>query len=202
MSSRSFYNAEMLDFLRESPDSIIGKISQRHSQEINHEQTGAWLSQIHILQKSLVSFTEGFLLFEVLIPRMGKRADVVIIYKNLIFVIEFKVGAKDYHANDIRQAHAYALDLHHFHEGSHNKSIVPILVATNAKAKNDAVTFGTDSVYEAMRANQFNVVEIIDQCVRKIQSPAPINVGEWLMRPISLRLPSLRQHRRFTRIMM
>jgi hypothetical protein len=180
MSSRSFYNAEVLDFLRESPDAIIGKITQRHSQEITHEQTGAWLNQIQLLQKCLVNLNEGFLLFEVLIPRMGKRADVVLIYKNILFVLEFKVGAKDYHAGDIRQAHGYALDLHHFHEGSHDKCIVPILVATNAKPKTDPITCGLDLVYEPLRANQTNLFDVIAQCVRDIQNPPAIHVGEWL----------------------
>ncbi|MBC3883166.1 DUF2075 domain-containing protein [Undibacterium sp. LX40W] len=180
MSSRSFYNAEVPDFLRESPDAIIGKITQRHSQEINHEQTGAWLSQINLLQKCLAGLTEGFLLFEVLIPRMGKRADVVLIYKDILFVLEFKVGAKDYHASDLRQAHGYALDLHHFHEGSHDKCIVPMLIATNAKSKHDPITCGADLVFEPLRANQENVLAMIEQCVRQIENPPTINVGEWL----------------------
>jgi hypothetical protein len=50
-----------------------------------------------------------------------KRADVLLIYKNLIFILEFKVGAQDYAAQDMRQAHGYAIDLHHFHDGSHEK---------------------------------------------------------------------------------
>lgn len=180
MSSRSFYNADVLDFLRESPDAILGQITRNHSQEITHEQTGAWLSQIALLQKCLANLTEGFLLFEVLIPRMGKRADAVLIYKNLLFVLEFKIGAKEFHAGDIRQAHGYALDLHHFHEGSHDKCIVPILIATHAKLLNDPITAAADLVYEPIRANQFNLIEIIKQCVGHIANPPVIEVGEWL----------------------
>lgn len=180
MSSRSFYNAEVVDFLRESPDAIIGKITQHHSQEITHEQTNAWLHQIRLLQECFAPPTEGFLLFEVLIPRMGRRADVVLIYKSILFVLEFKVGAKDYHAGDLRQAHGYALDLHHFHEGSHDKCIVPILVATHAKAKLDELKCGADTVYEPLRANQINLFAIIEECTRHITSPPRIDVGEWL----------------------
>lgn len=180
MSSRAFYNADIASFLAESPDAIIGKITQNHSQEIVHQQTGAWASQIEILQLALQDLDEGYLLFEVLIPRMGKRADAVLIYKNILFVLEFKVGAKEYALQDLRQAHGYALDLHHFHEGSHDKFIVPILVATAAKEKSNALQQASDSVYEPLRANQSNLASVLQYCVKQIENPPPIDVQVWL----------------------
>ena len=116
-----------------------------------------------------------------LIPRMGRRADVVLISsKNILFVLEFKVGAKDYHAGDLRQAIGYALDLHHFTKASNDKCIVPILVATHAKAKSDELKCGADAVYEPLRANQTNLFAIIEECTRHITNPPRIDVGEWL----------------------
>jgi len=96
MSRRAYYSAELSAFLIESADSIVGKITQNHPQNIEHLQTGAWRKQIEILQRELKDLTSGHILFEVLIPRMGRRADAVFIYKDLIFVLEFKVGADEY----------------------------------------------------------------------------------------------------------
>jgi hypothetical protein len=45
------------------------------------------------------------------IPRMGKRADAIIISGGQIFVIEYKVGADDYQKHAIDQVLDYALDL-------------------------------------------------------------------------------------------
>ena len=63
---------------------------------------------------------------------MGKRIDVVLIINNVIFILEFKVGEKEYLHTAIEQVWDYALDLKNFHQPSHNAVIVPILVATEA----------------------------------------------------------------------
>jgi DUF2075 family protein len=167
-------------FLADSTDAIIGKITQNHSQEIVYQQTGAWASQIEILQTALQNFENGYILFEVLIPRMGRRVDAVLIYKNILFVLEFKVGANEYLPQDIRQAHGYALDLHHFHEGSHDKIIVPILIATTAKEKSESLNKCSDGVFEPLCANRTNLASIIQNCVTQINSSSTIDVLEWL----------------------
>ncbi|BBB58278.1 hypothetical protein UNDKW_0005 [Undibacterium sp. KW1] len=180
MSNRAFYTADVTSFLNESTDSIIGKITQNHSQELLHQQTGAWLSQIDILQESMQGFNEGYLFFEFQIPRMGRRADAVLIYKNIIFVLEFKVGAEDYAAQDIRQVHGYAIDLHHFHEGSHDKIIVPILVATRASVRQRGSMQQVDSVYDPLRANSTTLRNTLQYCVDHISNPPPIEFYTWL----------------------
>ena len=40
---------------------------------------------------------------------MGRHADAVLIFKNIIFLLEFKVGANDYAPQDMRQAHGYVI---------------------------------------------------------------------------------------------
>ena len=114
MSIRAFYAASIQLFLNETAEAIIGKISQSHTQDLKFQQTGAWATQIKILHEALNEFEDGHIFFEFQIPRMGKRADVVLLYKDIIYILEFKTGAKDYMPADIRQAHGYAIDLHHF----------------------------------------------------------------------------------------
>lgn len=180
MSHRAYYSAEVVHFLIEPVDSIIGKITQNHSQSLEHLQTGVWARQIEILQDAIQPLREGHILFEVQIPRMGKRADAVLIHKNLIFVIEFKVGANRYLPQDIRQAHGYAIDLHHFHEGSHDKTIIPILVATEAKKTEFKVPVEVDFVYEPITTNKNDLYTALEYCIRHIPPHEPIRFEEWI----------------------
>lgn len=180
MSNRAYYSRELVQFLIEPIDSIIGAITQCHSQNLEYQQTGAWVRQIEILQIALQSLNEGHILFEVQIPRMGRRADTVLIYKNIIFVIEFKVGATQYLPQDLRQTHGYAIDLYHFHEGSHGKTIIPILVATEAQTIDLALPKHVDDVYEPITANKENLYAIILRCVNYIQARQNINYQDWL----------------------
>lgn len=132
MSNRTFYSASFRQFLSDSIDSIVGQLSQHITQNLTHQATSAWHFQIKLLQEILQTFGDGHIFFEFLIPRMGRRVDVVLIIGGVIFVLEFKVGAQHYYKQDIRQAEGYALDLANFHEPSHGQRICPLLVATHA----------------------------------------------------------------------
>ena len=65
---------------------------------------------------------------------MGKRIDVVVIIGSIIFILEFKVGEREFPSYAIDQVWDYALDLKNFHETSHEHFIAPILIATKAKS--------------------------------------------------------------------
>lgn len=180
MAIRAYYSSTVSQFLLESVDSIIGKITQEHSQDIVQQQSSAWNAQIEILRATLKPFLDGHILFEVQIPRMGRRADAVFIFKDIIFLMEFKVGAKHYASNDLRQAHGYALDLHHFHEGSHNKSIMPILIATNAPAATNSLLLHSDQVFEPICTNDKQLYDVIVRCIDAAPARQPINYQTWL----------------------
>ena len=128
--NRAYYSDQITAFCKLSSDEILGKLSQ--GGEFLTEQRDAWLEQICILQTALEPY-EGSIYFEYSIPRMGRRIDVVVLIKAVIFVLEFKVGEKEFHAHAIDQVVDYALDLKNFHEPSHNLAIAPILIATKAK---------------------------------------------------------------------
>jgi hypothetical protein len=100
---------------------------------LEQTQRDAWLEEINILQNVLKG-QKGSIYFEYSIPRMGKRIDVVLLIGSVIFVIEFKVGEREYLSSAIDQVVDYALDLLNFHETSHDKYIAPILIATIARS--------------------------------------------------------------------
>ena len=127
-SAKQYYQASILDFLRQDEHSIIGSLVS-HSATDELLQKQAWQEQITILQRELRGLT-GEIFFEFVIPRMGKRVDVILNIQSIIFVIEFKVGADRPESNAILQVEDYGRDLQNFHEGSHSKYLFPILVPT------------------------------------------------------------------------
>jgi len=167
--SRAYYQASLQSFLLSDVDSIIGQIVQNHPQQLEHLQTGAWKSQVEILQEQLKSLSidgaHSYLFFEFVIPRMGRRADVILVHHGLVFVIEFKVGSDSYHSADIQQAHGYALDLKNFHHSSHERIIVPILLATNSKRVSANFSIAEDGVVTPQLVNQHDLMALIDRAV-------------------------------------
>ena len=130
--NRAYYDDSISNFLKTSPEEIIGKIALKNEFSLEQTQKDAWLAEIIILKEVLPTF-KGSIYFEYTIPRMGQRIDVLILIEAVIFILEFKIGEKEYQSYAIDQVWDYALDLKNFHETSHDKLIAPILIATNAK---------------------------------------------------------------------
>lgn len=134
---RAYYSADRARFFSDSIDEILGQLTRWHHFDLGIDQKGAWLQQIRILRNALEDLPDFTVWFEFAIPRMGKRADVVLAVGDCIFVIEFKVGSDQFDRHAIEQVEDYALDLKNFHEGSHHLSIVPVLLPTLATESRD-----------------------------------------------------------------
>jgi hypothetical protein len=130
MPIRAYYNAPLLGFINDDTERILGVLTEEHHHSLEEQQRWAWLQQISILKDAFNSRPSGRIFLEFYIPRMGKRADAVLVAENIVFVIEFKVGASEHTSNAFDQVEDYALDLKNFHEGSHTVPIVPLLVST------------------------------------------------------------------------
>jgi hypothetical protein len=130
--SRAFYSDSIAGFVNTDPEAIVGKLTLGGGFALLPTQRDAWMSQIEIL-KSVLPKYEGTIYFEYSIPRMGERIDVVLLIGPVIFVLEFKVGEKEFTAYAMDQVCDYALDLKNFHEPSHERYVAPILIATKAK---------------------------------------------------------------------
>lgn len=115
--NRAYYDSPVDLFLNENPLFILGKLADHYDFGLEDQQKHAWRIQIQILQQILRNI-RGHVYFEFTIPRMGKRVDIVLISKGIIFVIEFKVGETTYPAYAIEQVMDYALDLKNFHSTS------------------------------------------------------------------------------------
>src|SRR6185437_13893484 len=133
-----------------------------HNHDLEQQQRSAWLQQISILRIALSAQPKGTVFLEFYIPRMGKRADAVLVIENIVFVIEFKVGAGAHASSAFNQVEDYALDLENFHEGSHAVAIVPVLVSTNAECQPIwDVRFAEDLVARPLGTNAASLGEFI-----------------------------------------
>lgn len=122
------------------PDAILGALTRQLSFPVESTQTAAWLFEIRHLQAFAAAIPRAHIFLEFAIPRMGRRADAIILLDGLIFVLEYKVGATEFARHAIEQVHGYALDLKSFHETSHDHTIIPVLIATGASAQD--ITLG------------------------------------------------------------
>ena len=162
---REYYSDSIANFRETSPNEILGILAKNNEFPLEQTQRDAWLEEINILQKALLHF-KGAIYFEYSIPRMGKRIDVVLLIGPAIFVLEFKIGEKEFLSYAIDQVWDYALDLKNFHESSHAHLIAPILIATKAKSVLPVVsaTGQNDKLLIPIKCN----VELLDQVISEV----------------------------------
>mgnify|MGYP003344529069 FL=1 len=94
--------------MQTSASTIVGELTRNFPHDLLGTQTRAWEVQIAHLTRALSTHADGHIFFEFQIPRIGKRADVVLILKGIIFVLEYKMGADRYDRSARDQATDYA----------------------------------------------------------------------------------------------
>ncbi|MEG0815646.1 MAG: DNA/RNA helicase domain-containing protein, partial [Mucinivorans sp.] len=161
---RQYYHNTITEFICQPFDAIWAQLTAVGCGDLLHTQKQAWAEQITILKEHLTGFN-GDIFFEYSIPRMGKRIDAVLLIDGIVFVVEFKVGAKEFTGADINQVWDYALDLKYFHEESHHLPIVSILVATNAKESDVLIFQYDDQIVRPILSNGDNIADIIRRSV-------------------------------------
>ena len=188
MANRCLYSASFGEFMNSKPLTILGALHNNYYGDTPTTTDEAWMGEITIMQQVLIPWEEehGQIIFEYDIPRLGKRIDVVLLLRGLIFCLEFKVGKQDDFQADIEQVMDYALDLKNFHLFSHNRTIVPILIPTKFK------TFTTefrpsvyhDDIYNPMISGEEHLQELIMKVLE--HSKAYIDeepIENWLISP-------------------
>ena len=175
---RAYYTSSVPEFCKQNSEQVLGQMTREHSFDLTAFQRDAWIAQTEILKDVLHEY-DGNIYLEYSIPRMGRRIDAVVIIESVIFVIEFKIGAKAYESADLDQVMDYSLDLHNFHEGSHHATIAPILVAT--KAATVSFQFSAlpeDLLFSPICCNTDTLPKAIKR-VLALQAKKAINGSEW-----------------------
>lgn len=129
---RCLYHNLISEFLNADSNAVFGELANNYYGNIPPTTSASWVGEIQIMKDVLLPWKEepGDIVFEYNIPRLGKRIDVVVLLRGIIFCLEFKVGQSDALQLDVEQVLDYALDLKNFHLDSQNRSIIPILIPT------------------------------------------------------------------------
>ncbi len=183
--SRYLYKDTFENFINEADESIYGKIvdnSENNNESI--QQLNTWKEEIKILDEALFGIGNGTVAFEYTIPRIGSRVDNVLIYKGMIYLLEFKVGENEYRSYEIDQVEDYALDLKNFHKESNDKRIVPMLIATNAKDINNNIKFSDDLISSPVLCNRNTLRDTIIRIAEQYELP-DIDEEAWFNSPYS-----------------
>ena len=179
-SLRFWYGASIADFLESNAEKIVGQLTLNSSFDIDRTQAAAWLVQIDFLQAQVNGFT-GSIFFEFNIPRMGRRIDVVLVIGPVIFAIEFKVGEKTFDRSAIDQVWDYGLDLKNFHEASHDASIIPILIATEAtECRAIDLHADADKLFRPLDVDSPNFRNAINEALAKVSGGA-LDAEAWAL---------------------
>lgn len=163
MVKRSYYSNEIQSFLNQDNYSIFGEITTNDQFSAEDLQKNTWNREIEILKRELSQFLDGYIIFEYTIPRIGNRIDNIVIYKGIIFLLEFKVGEKKYPSYAIEQVTDYAFDLSCFHKESHNRLLVPILISTKAHSVKQEIRISKDNVLETICCNEYEIAKYITE---------------------------------------
>lgn len=164
---RAYYSDVIANFLKTTVDVILGQLVQNNDFALEQTQRDAWVEEIRMLQNILGPYN-GSIYFEYSIPRMGRRIDTLLLIGSVIFVLEFKVGEREFPLYAIDQVWDYALDLKNFHETSHDNFVAPVLIATKAQSvqRPDPKTPHNDRLLLPMRSNTESLGQVIDQVLR------------------------------------
>ena len=174
-AKRYYYSDTITDFLQKEDMVVIGKLALAYSHDINDETKMSWLEELRVMRSVLKNYkNRGSVYFEYNIPRMGRRADVIILIDDVVFVIEFKTRKSKFTHEAVTQVWDYALDLKNFQEGSRNRIMIPVLVAPSEKDKNCQIELShfEDLVYNPLQVNEKQLSVAIENVVTTIADKA------------------------------
>ena len=188
---RCLYNSPIKAFLASDAKSLLGSFGINYHGDILTTTNEAWVGEINIMQEVLQPWKDehGHIIFEYDIPRLGKRIDVVLLLRGIIFCLEFKAGQKDALQADIEQVLDYALDLKNFHLLSQERTIVPILIPT--KYPNHSREFlpsvYDDSIYNPLITGASGLQKLITDVLAHAGATGPDSTlnANWIISPYS-----------------
>ena len=188
MSNRCLYAAMFSEFLSKEPLAVLGTLHNNYHGDALTTTDEAWMGEIELMQQVLEPWREeqGQIVFEYDIPRLGKRIDVVLLLRGMIFCLEFKVGKKEEFQAGIEQVMDYALDLKNFHLFSHDKKIVPILIPTKYKEYTTVFqpSVYNDDIYNPMITGEEHLQELISKVLEHAGAKREDGgIDNWLISP-------------------
>lgn len=153
----AYYFSTIKEFLELGYDGVLGKFQNDHKTETDY----SYQQTVKHLQTSLIGF-EGHIALEFKIPRIGRRADAILIINGVIFILEYKTGETAGIESANRQCLNYALDLRNFHEGSHNATVIPISVFNSDVINTTEYKKYEDNIFHPIVSSFDNLKNVIE----------------------------------------
>ena len=179
---RWMYGEQFTNFINQDENSILGELLSCSSGSVESTQRNAWLEQIRIMKSVALpdEVTSAHIYFELTVPRLGRRADVVLIVDHIMLILEFKTGEASFTRSALDQVWDYALDFKNFHNTSHNIYIVPVLIPTGAMNQTIDLrpTLHEDGLIHPVCASPFQIHNIIEASLSQFAAPE-IDVEIW-----------------------
>jgi hypothetical protein len=170
---RAWFDADGEIFAKFDANTILGALTAATVFPAELPQIAAWQYTIAHLQGLAAALPDAHIFLELAIPRMGRRADAVLVAGPLILVLEYKLGERGFPRHAIEQVHGYALDLKNFHVTSHDRAIVPMLIATEAPPQQLGLGFwAEDRVHEPICLSPGDVLPTIQRLLGTGSGPA------------------------------
>lgn len=186
-TNRCLYKSDFLSFIDADKYSILGQLHDAYHGQTQTTSEESWFEEIQLLQKVLMTWKneEAEIIFEYDIPRLGKRIDVVLLLRGLIFCLEFKVGQKDALRADVEQVMDYALDLKNFHLYSHRRTIVPILIPTKHRTSSTSFepSVYDDSIFNPLITGAEGLQSLIFNVLNYSHAQEPGTITNWAISP-------------------
>ena len=183
---RCLFNSDFTSFLNKDVNSIFGILCDNFHGDAPTTSREAWKYEIEIMRDVVAKLNDenGRIIFEYDIPRLGKRIDVVILYRGIVFCIEFKVGESNILESNIDQVLDYALDLKNFHKFSQDNVIVPILVATRYPRHSTDIQMSVydDRVVNPLVTGETGIYDLIIRVVERFPKEVPVD-SNWVISP-------------------
>ncbi len=177
---RSYLSIPASDVSAAGDSELYGELALKLPFAVEPAQRAAWEYEVQHLRSLARDLPSGHFFLEFLIPRMGRRADLVVLLGGVVFVVEYKIGARHFERSGLDQVYGYGLDLKHFHEPSHTLPVVPILVATEAAGGEDeALQWHDDGLARPLRVTPARLAHVIAQIAGAI-ARTPVVAQNWL----------------------
>lgn len=177
------YINDISNFLKADNETVIGHLAMGvTNHQLLMQQRTSWNHQISYLKEAVQHLpTDWSLILEYPIPRRSKRIDIILLARDLIFVIEFKDKETKYSPDAISQVEDYSLDLRDFHKQSASKVLIPIVWASEAKEQTNHLYDNGDFVKPTFFANRQNLHSTIQVAFEYFTNTTHTKIiaGEW-----------------------
>ncbi|ASK34553.1 hypothetical protein CEK62_09230 [Alcanivorax sp. N3-2A] len=183
----------LFGFTRANDAQLLGELTDAVAstgiQSTRKTQIETWKTQITLLKRcaaDLIQKCKGtkdwHLILEYELPRRQKRPDAILLAKDVILVIEFKVGGTSYDASSRWQVEEYCLNLRDFHEGSAGRAIVPVLCSTAAPSAMSLSPISISCAAPVRLTNADDLANVLASAYSARHDPSdlPIDAGTWV----------------------